>query len=197
MRSVLATSLVAASLCTGTALAEESLGWYEDNWEATTFELSDGSWGCSVDSRADNFPDADGTWVFVYPDSLQFAPNTGVPPDGVASVSVDNNAPIPMFISGGSGYVADEDNLPLVQALAHGTQMTIEVWTESRPNEIVEYVYSLNGFRESYLRIASQCQFDPSPVLDAPAPAPAPAPAQSQEEPSEGSSLFGRDKDAR
>ncbi|MGF1624746.1 MAG: hypothetical protein ACFCVH_07670, partial [Alphaproteobacteria bacterium] len=65
MRSVFVTTLVAASLAAGSALAQEtSLGWYEDNWEATTFPTSQGM-DCSVDSRADNFPDSAGAWVFV------------------------------------------------------------------------------------------------------------------------------------
>ncbi len=69
MRFVIATTL-AVSLGAGSALAQSSeisLGWYEDNWEATTFPSGDGGWNCSVDSRADNFPSSDGAWVFVFP----------------------------------------------------------------------------------------------------------------------------------
>lgn len=194
MRSVFATTLLAVSLGAGSALAQSSeisLGWYEDNWEATTFPSGDGGWDCSVDSRADNWSDADGAWVFVFPTFLQFSPNTGLPMDGIGSVTVDNSAPIPMDIYDGQvGFVADADDLPLLQAIAQGETMTIEVWSQAHPNEIEEYIYSLNGFREAYLRIASECQFDPAEVLDATVSAqPTPQP-----EPSTGGSLFGRDK---
>jgi hypothetical protein len=201
MRSVFAISVVAASLGAGSAIAQDSeisLAWY-DEWEATTFPSGSGGWDCSVDSLADNYADSDGAWVFVFPAYLQFAPNTGLPADGIGSVRVDNGMPIPMeIVEGQVGFVADEDDLRLLQALAQGSEMTIEVWSESAPNQIEEYVYSLEGFREGYERIASECAFDPSPVLSAAAPAPEPEqPTTTQEEPSEGSSLFGRDKHVR
>ncbi len=200
MRSVFVTTLVAASLAAGSALAQEtSLGWYEDNWEATTFPTSQGM-DCSVDSRADNFPDSAGAWVFVFPSYLQFAPNSGLPLNGVGQVSVDNGATIPMQIYDGQlGVVADQDDLPLLQAIAQGSVMTIEVWPANAPNSAVEYIYSLSGFREAYLRIAAECRFDPSPVLDSPiAIVPVPgvvSPDTGDGEPStEGSSLFSRDR---
>ena len=200
MRPLTVTTLVAISLDASTvAQAETSLGWYEDNWEATTFEVDGGGWQCSVDSRADNFSDAEGAWVFVFPGFLQFAPNTGLPANGEGQVMVDDAAPTPIEIFDGQvGYVADEDGLPLLQAMAQGSVMTIEVWPANAPNAIVEYIYTLNGFREAYLRIADECQFDPSPVLDAPvvitpAPEQVVPPASEVTPPStEGNSLFGR-----
>ena len=192
MRSILATSVVVTALSAGGALAqteEISLGWYEDNWEATTFPIGDGTWDCSVDSLADNFADRDGAWVFVFPTYLQFSPNAGVPYNGGGQISVDGSAPFPMIIyEDQAGFVADEDDLPLLQAIAHGQEMLVEVWpANAGPGAAQEYVYSLDGFREAYLHIASECQFDPSLILDGPEPEPAPSADG-------GGSLFGRDK---
>lgn len=191
MRSILTTTVVITALSTGAALAqteEISLGWYEDNWEATTFPTGDGAWDCSVDSLADNRPDLDGAWVFVFPSYLQFSPNSGLPFQGSGQITVDGGAPIPMFVyEDQAGFVADEDDLPLLQAMAQGQEMVIEVWAANAgPNSGEEYVYSLNGFREAFLHIASECQFDPAQVLDAPGAITPPA--------TEGGSLFGRDK---
>lgn len=194
MRFVIATTL-AVSLGAGSALAQSSeisLGWYEDNWEATTFPSGDGGWNCSVDSRADNFPSSDGAWVFVFPEYLQFSPNSGLPIDGTGTVTVDNYSPIELQVYDGQvGFVSEADGLQLLRELAFGEVMTIAVWPQSRPNAVVEYVYSLNGFREGYLRIAAECRFDPSPVVDVPPALPG---GQAQPESSGGSSLFGRNK---
>ncbi|MEZ5668617.1 MAG: hypothetical protein R3F55_14480 [Alphaproteobacteria bacterium] len=184
---------------------ETSLGWY-DTWEATTFPWSEGSMNCSVDSSAENRPQ-EGAWVFVFPGYLQFSPNGGVPQGGVGSVVVDGSTTFDMYtVDGQVGYVADEDDIALLQAMANGQSMTIAIWPQNRPNAADEYVYPLAGFREGYLRIAQECQFDPADVLDAafaPEPEPQGVPGrhtnpepQAQDEPETpsttgGSSLFG------
>lgn len=203
MRSVFAATVIAVSLSSGSAFAQDeiSLGWYADNWEATTFPSGDGGWNCSVDSRADNLPDSAGAWTFVFPSYLQFAPNEGLPADGIGVVSVDNSVQFEMSVVGGQvGFVADADDLPLLQAIAQGQTMTIEVWPASNPNNVTDYVYSLDGFRDAYQRISEECRFDPSPVLGA-APSTRVTPAEPampedsvEEEESGGSSLFQRER---
>ncbi|MEZ5670595.1 MAG: hypothetical protein R3F55_24800 [Alphaproteobacteria bacterium] len=170
MRAIVATSLFAVALASTAARAqvdEISLGWYADNWEATTFPM-DGQWECSVDSLADNYPDFAGAWVFVFPTYLQFSPNEGLPMNGGGRVSIDGGPSFDMALyNGQAGFVSDADDLPLLQSIAHGSEMTIEVWNGVQSGATTrEYVYSLDGFREAYLRIAAECNFDPSPVLD-------------------------------
>lgn len=202
MRSVFAATVIAVSLSSGSAFAQDeiSLGWYADNWEATTYPAGGNSWDCSVDSPADNHPDA-GAWTFVFPAGLQFAPNEGLPADGMGVVSVDGNGQFDLSIMGGqSGFISEVDAVPLLQAMAQGQTMTIQVWPASNPNITTDYVYPLDGFRDAYQRISEECQFDPTLILGA-APSSRVAPEQPpmseesvEEEETGGSSLFQRER---
>ena len=139
------------------------LGRFAETWTAVASPRSDGTWSCSVYSRAAGSAADDGLWLLVFDDQLRFDPAADIAAGTRVTVAVDGIL-FPMALRNGHAYVPLSIG-PVARALGTGAEVAIAVRSSEGASR--SHRYPLGGFADAYARIAEECGFDPSAVLGA------------------------------
>lgn len=132
-----------------------------DSWSAVASSRSDGTWSCSVYSRAAGSAAKDGLWLLVFKDHLRFDPAVDIAAAARVTVAVDGIL-FPMALRNGHAFVP-LSIAPVARALGTATEVAIAVRSGDAPPPT--HRFPLRGFADAYARIAEECGFDPSAVL--------------------------------
>lgn len=137
------------------------LGRFAETWTAVTSPRDDGTWSCSVYSRAADSDGEDGLWLLVFDNHVRFDPAADIAEGTRVTVAVDGVL-FPMALRNGYAYVP-LSIAPVARALGTGAEVAITVDSSEGPSPT--HRFPLQGFADAYARIAEECGLDPSAVL--------------------------------
>jgi hypothetical protein len=137
------------------------LGRFAETWTAVTSSRADGTWSCSVYSRAADSDAADGLWLLAFDNHVRFDPAEDIAAGTRVTVAVDGIS-FPMALRNGYSFVP-LSIAPVARALGTGAEVAITVKSSQGPSPT--HRFPLQGFTDAYARIAEECGFDASAVL--------------------------------
>lgn len=137
------------------------LGRFAETWTAVASSRADGTWSCSVYSRAADSDAEDGLWLLAFDNHVRFDPAEDIAAGTRVTVAVDGIS-FPMALRNGYSFVP-LSIAPVARAFGIGAEVAITVKSGEAPSPT--HRFPLQGFSDAYARIAEECGFDASAVL--------------------------------
>lgn len=136
------------------------LGRFAETWTAVASPRNDGTWSCSVYSRAADSAAGDGLWLLAFDSHVRFDPAADIAAGTRVTIDVDGIV-FPMALRNGYSFVP-LSIAPVARALGAGAEVAITVLSNGGSTR---HRFPLAGFADAYARIAEECGFDPKAVL--------------------------------
>ena len=140
------------------------------SWSARWFTASDGAKACAIDNQSAPSASGDRQWLTVIWSKSQgtsfiwFAPSPQLGPDDVVTFAVGGRD-YAGYVSGGAGYLHEQDDATAQRAIAAGQDVTIRIDMGGGAFSRGPYSFSANGFADAFSRIGGECGFDVAGIL--------------------------------